>query len=135
MPDQEEPPMNSASLPGNPAPAQLQELYLLMGGYRVSQAIYAVTTLGIPDMLAHGPQSSDDLAQTTATHPDALYRVLRFLAGVGLFQEHALRQFGLTALGGGLRAGVAGSLRSTVLMHLDPEKWLSWGQFLHSVRT
>ncbi len=126
---------SSANRPNDPAPEQLQELYLLMGGYRVSQAIYVVTTLGIPDLLADGPRSSDDLAQMTATHPDALCRVLRFLTGIGLFDERVSRQFGLTALGASLRSDVAGSLRSTVLMHLDPAKWQSWGQLLHSVQT
>lgn len=118
-----------------PSPVHLRELYLLLGGYRVSQAIYVVAKLGIADLLAGEPQTSDALAQATGTHADALYRVLRFLAGVGLFEELAPRQFGLTALGACLRSDAPGSMRPTVLMHLDPSKWQSWGQLLHSVQT
>jgi O-methyltransferase domain/Dimerisation domain len=118
-----------------PSPEHLRELYLLLGGYRVSQAIYVVAKLGIPDLLAGGPHNSDALAQATGTHADALYRILRFLAGVGLFDELAPRQFGLTALGAGLRSDAVGSMRPTVLMHLDPAKWQSWGHLLHSVQT
>jgi hypothetical protein len=79
-----------------PSLEYLRELYLLLGGYRVSQAIYVVAKLGIPDLLASGPQNSDELAQATGNHAEALYRVLRFLAGVGLFDElaytHQLKQ-------------------------------------------
>lgn len=118
-----------------PSLEQLQELYLLAGGYRVSQAIYVVATLGIADLLAGSPGSSDDLAQATGTDADALYRVLRLLAGMGLFEEVAPRWFGLTPLGAGLRSDVPGSMRSTVLMHLDPAKWQPWSHLLHSVQT
>lgn len=118
-----------------PSPEQFQELYQLIGGYRVSQAIYVALTLGIPDLLADGPRGSDELAQMTGTHAGALYRLLRFLAGVGLFDEVAPRHFGLTTLGSGFCADTPGSLRATALMLLDPAKWQSWGQLLESVRT
>jgi hypothetical protein len=121
--------------PADPTPEQLQELYLLAGGYRVSQAIYAVAVLGIADLLADGPASVDALARATNTDAEALLRVLRLLTGVGLFEELAPRQFGLTPLGAGLRSDVPGSMRSTVLMHLDLPRWLSWGHLLESVQT
>lgn len=126
---------SDSSLPQLPSPERTQELYLLMGGYRISQTMYVVVKLGIPDLLADGPRSSDALAQTTGTHADALYRVLRLLVGVGLFDELAPRQFSLTSLGAGLRADVPGSLRATVLMLLDPSKWQAWGHLLHAVQT
>lgn len=94
-----------------------------------------VATLGVPDLLAGGPRSSEDLAQATGMHAGALYRVLRFLSGVGLFDEVAPHCFGLTALGSGLRSDVAGSLRATALMHTDGSKWEPWGHLLDSVRT
>lgn len=127
---------NSDNRPANsPAPEQIQEIFHLLSGYRVSQAMYVVVELGIPDLLADGPQDSDTLAQATSTHTDALYRVLRFLVGVGIFDEIAPRQFGLTTLGASLRTNVPGSLRPTVLMHLAPYKWEPWGHLLHSVQT
>ena len=54
----------------------------LVNGFQVSQAIYVAATLGIADLLAHGPRSGDDLATATASHPGALYRVLRALEPV-----------------------------------------------------
>lgn len=124
-----------SSAPASPSPEQVRELYQLMGGYRVSQAIAVVAKLGIPDLLADGPQGSDALARATGTNETALYRVLRFLAGIGLFDEISPRQFALTGLGAGLRADVPGSIRPNVLMLLDDSKWGPWGQLMHSVRT
>ena len=68
---------------------QFQELFRLIRGYRVSQALYVVARLGIADLLADGAQDSDELARATGTHPGALYRLLRFLAAAGLFREAA----------------------------------------------
>ena len=107
----------------------------LVSGYRVSQAIYVVVKLGIPDLLADGPRGSDELAEATGTHVGALYRVLRFLAGVGLFEERAPHQLSLTSLGAGLCTAAPGSQPVQVLRQLDPSSWEAWGQLLHSVRT
>lgn len=119
----------------SPSPEQLQALMRLMTGYRISQAMYVVAKLGIPDLLADGPRAGDELAQVTETNEAALYRVLRFLSGVGLFDEVSPRRFGLTQLGAGLRANVPGSIRSTTLMLLEEFKWRPWGYLLDSVRT
>jgi hypothetical protein len=60
----------------------------LIAGSWMSQAISVVAKLGIADLLEDGPRSSNDLAQATTSHPDALYRVLRALAGIGIFAEN-----------------------------------------------
>ena len=109
-----------SGVPEVPSRDQLQELRHLLDGYRVSQAIYVMATLGIADLLKDGPQGSDELARATATHSAALNRVLRFLAAVGLFREVAPRRFALTALGSGLRSDVPGSVRPAALNFLDP---------------
>src|SRR6476469_6598325 len=65
----------------------------LITGYRVSQALHVVAVLGIADLLADGPRSSDELAALTACNPDTLYRLLRALARSGVFEEQEDRQF------------------------------------------
>lgn len=114
---------------------QHQQLHSLLGGFRVSQTLHVVVQLDIPDLLAGGPRAVDKLAEATGTHAGALYRVLRFLAGVGLFEEIAPHQFALTPLGTGLRSDVPGSIRASVLMLLDEDQWQSWGNLLYSVQT
>src|SRR5438046_793838 len=48
-------------------------------GYAFSQALYAVATLGIADLVAAGPRTAVELASATNTHAPSLYRVLRLL--------------------------------------------------------
>jgi O-methyltransferase/methyltransferase family protein len=114
---------------------QGHRLLHLLYGYRVSQALYVAATLDLAGLLAHGPRSSEDLAAATSTHAPSLYRLLRFLAGVGLFDEVAPHVFGLTPLGTGLRDDVEGNLRANIMMALSPAEWEPWGQLLHTVRT
>lgn len=120
---------------GVPSADLLNHLYELISGYRVSQAIYVVARLDIADLLSDGPRTSDELAAATGVHPGALYRVLRFLAGAGLFEEVEPHRFSLTPLGAGLRPDVPASMRPRVLHLLDPSLWESWGELLYSVQT
>src|SRR6476620_10000535 len=71
------------------------EMMRLINGYQVSQAIHVAAALGIGDLLASGPRSSDDLAATTDSHPRTLYRLLRALASVEVLHETEDRRFAL----------------------------------------
>lgn len=113
----------------------MNELRSLINGYQVSQAISVAATLGVADLLADGPRSSDDLARDTGADADALYRLLRALAGVGVLREEDGRRFALTELGEPLRSDVPGSLAGWAEFVGRPAVWQSWGALLHSVRT
>ncbi len=82
----------------------------------IPQALHAVAVLGIADSLADGPKNSDELAQQTGTHASSLYRVLRALAGAGVFTEDKAGRFRLTPLGEPLRSEVADSVRGAAIM-------------------
>lgn len=78
----------------------------------VPQALHVVAVLGIADLLANGPQSSDALGQATGSHARTLYRVLRTLVAAGVFAKDEAGCFRLTALGQPLRSDVADSVRA-----------------------
>lgn len=59
--------------------------------------------LGIADLLRDGDRSVKDLAAVTGTTVEPLYRVLRALASIGVFDEHDPRRFSLTPIGEFLR--------------------------------
>ena len=65
----------------------------MINGYRVSQAIYVASTLGIADLLKEGSRTSDELAAATGTDAPTLYRLLRALAAVGVLHEEDARRF------------------------------------------
>jgi len=99
---------------GGPVESRAQ-LLALVRGYRISQAIYVVTQLGIPDLLADGPREIDELARATESHAPSLRRVLLFLAGVGVLDKVGPQRLALTPMSAFLRTGVPGSIRPSVL--------------------
>src|SRR5688500_827064 len=107
----------------------------LVNGYQVSQAIHVAAVLGIADRLAGGPKSSEELASATQSHPDALYRLLRALAAVGVFREEPGRHFALTPLSECLRADAPQPVGPWAAFMPSPPQWQAWGALLHSVRT
>jgi O-methyltransferase domain/Dimerisation domain len=112
-----------------------ERLRTLIVGYRMSQAIYVATRLGIPDLLADGPREIVDLARATGSHAPTLRRVLVALAGVGVLDKVGPNRFALNPVGAGLRTGVPGSVRASVLFLLNESHWRPWGHLLHTVRT
>jgi hypothetical protein len=108
----------------------------MITGAWVAQAVYVAAELGIADVIAaEGPRSPEHLAERVDADPDALYRVLRALAGVGVFTECADGAFGLTPLAESLRSDVPGSLRAFAMMMGGDAVWRSWGEVLHTMRT
>ncbi|WP_421657754.1 methyltransferase [Leptothermofonsia sp. ETS-13] len=103
--------------------------------YWVSQSIYAAAKLGIADWLKEGAKSCEELATISGTDEQALYRLLRALASVGIFAETESRQFVLTPLANCLRSDVSDSVRDASIMMGDREHYNSWGNILHSIKT
>jgi hypothetical protein len=111
------------------------DLLGLLSGFRSSQAIHVAVSLRIPDLLADGPRHSGDLAREADADPDALYRLLRALAAIGVLAEDDERRFALTPQGEPLRSDVPASLHGWALLIGRPHVWRSWGNLEHSVRT
>lgn len=119
-------------------PARLRRLLRLnaqITGYWVTQAIYVVAKLGVCDRIGDGAKSAAELAQATHADADALYRVLRALAGEGIFRELPGRRFALTRLGEHLRGDTSGTLRAWAIDNGEPWHWRAWGDILHTVKT
>jgi hypothetical protein len=104
-------------------------------GYWISQMLFVVAQLGIADELANKPQKPDALAKRVGAQPDALHRILRALASVGIFAETADGRFKLTPTAATLRSDVPGSLRNFARMMIDGHNWRGWQELLHGVRS
>jgi SAM-dependent methyltransferase len=107
----------------------------MLGGYRLTQMLYVVATLGVAEVLASAPRSADEIAARVGAHPGSLFRLLRTLAGLGVFSEDPAGCFHLTPLSDALRADAHGSLRPFAVSYGERWWWDSWGHLLHSVRT
>lgn len=111
------------------------ELRSLVTGYRISAALSVAAELAISDELAAGPRTVTDLAAAVSADPDALHRLLRALAAVGVYAVQPDGSFANTPLGEGLRSDLRGSLRPLARTLGDPATWSAWGHLRHSVRT
>src|SRR5215471_14559167 len=89
-------------------------------GYVASISLHIAAKLGIADLLKDGPMPVSDLAASTSTQADGLYRMLRALASIGIFTETAPRTFGLTPVAEVLRSDVPGSMRAMATWMGDP---------------
>jgi hypothetical protein len=118
---------------GSPLAAP-QTLLALINGHWTTQVLYVAAKLGLADLLAAGPQSAAALAQETATHPEALRRLLWGLTSLGVCAEGEDERFALTPLGAALRTWVPGSVRHWAIFRGE-ELYAIWGQLLHSVQT
>ena len=128
----------SASLePGQAAPAPpalFEQLIAMASGAWVTQMIHVAAELGLADQLAAGERDCGELATACGADADSLFRLLRGLASLGIFQETAPRHFALTPLAELLGSDHPQSLRQFARM-LGDEHYLSWDDLLHSVRT
>jgi cyclopropane fatty-acyl-phospholipid synthase-like methyltransferase len=113
----------------------MEALLRIVNGYMISQCVYVAAKLGIADMLKDGTRDCEELAAASEVHASSLYRILRTLAGFGIFAEHEERRFTLTPMAELLRSDVPGSLRSWSIMRGEEFLWQPWGQILHSVKT
>src|SRR5262249_26030394 len=84
---------------------------LIMGFVRAQTAAVAAE-LGIADLLAREPMTVDQLAATTRTQAPMLFRLLRYLASIGIFEEDQSHRFGLTPIASLLRSDSPDSMRS-----------------------
>ena len=116
-------------------PDALTELMTIVTGYQRSRALMVVAELGIADLLRDGPRSVDELARATHTHSPTLYRVLRSLAAVGVFEERPGRMLALTPISEFLRSDAAVPYGHLARLFGRDYQWAAWGALLHSVRT
>ncbi len=107
----------------------------MIWGTHISRALYAVAELGIADHLAGGPVSCAELATGTGADEASLYRVLRLLAGLGVFTEAPPRSFALSILGDRMRSDAPASMRSWALLFGTATFSQPFEHILHTVRT
>ena len=107
----------------------------LVDGFQISQALYVVATLGIADLLADQALSSEQLAERVNAEAPALYRVMRALAGVGVFAEAPHRRFSLTSIGRCLCSDAPDPVGGWAAFIGRPYHWQAWSGLLHTVQT
>jgi hypothetical protein len=101
----------------------------------IFQCVYAAANAGIAEILSSEPKSSDDIAVATGNNPDAVYRLMRALASIGIFRETSERMFVLTPKAELLKESHPTSLRPIVLLTGDHFWRGPWDNIMHSIKT
>ncbi len=110
------------------------KLFDVMLGPTLAQAVCEIAELGVPDLIEGGsPRSVTELAAAVGSDERSLYRVMRFLASHGFFEEKDNRSFDLTPLAAALRSNADGSFRAAARMFMRFFSCLK--NFGHSLRT
>ena len=126
---------NSALTPvEQPRPAEERALRLATA-YQASRALHVAIRMGLPDLLADGSRTAEELARDTGSHGPSLRRLLRSLAAHGVFSETTEGRFTLGPLGVPLRKDAPGSVQALALMWGDEDYWRTWAELEHCVRT
>jgi hypothetical protein len=107
----------------------------MLTGYWVSMSLHVVAKLGIADRIEDAPKSAKELAQATQTHAESLYRLLRAMSSVGVFEEDEQGKFGHTELSRLLRADHPNSKLAMAIMLGGDEHYRTWGELEYSIRT
>lgn len=114
--------------------SDVEKIYEMMFGYRLTQSLYVATKLRIADLLVDGPLSVAELACSVKAHKGALHRVLKCLSAHGVFKESVEGFFDLTPLAELLISTNAYNVSHSVIM-CGEEFYQSMGDLLYSTES
>jgi hypothetical protein len=114
---------------------ETDDMLRIIFGFRASQAVHVAAELAVADHLAAGPLPVADIAGRVGASPDALRRLLRALAAIGVFAEQPGDVFATNGLGATLESPHPARLRAVSSNTGSAYFWDAWGRLEHSVRT
>lgn len=112
-----------------PAPFRLMQIG---SAFWQSRALYVAARLDIATLLGDQHLSADEIAARAAAQPDAIYRLLRMLAAMGIFEETSQRVFRNNGLSAHLREDHPKNVRAMILMHNSDEMSRPWYEQLEN---
>jgi hypothetical protein len=95
-----------------------------------SRALHVAAILDIASVLGDEHLAADVIAARVSAQPDAVYRLLRMLASMGIFEEVSPRIFKNNALSNYLQEDNPKNVRAMILMHNSFEMSNPWYQQL-----
>jgi hypothetical protein len=111
------------------------ELVRMVFGHMAAQVVATAGRLHLMDRIGDGERSAEELAGEYGANAQAMHRLLRTLAALGLLVENAAGSFSLTLTGSLLRPEHPDSVHSLVRMFADPALLRGWERLEDSVRT
>lgn len=91
-----------------------------------SRILYVAVCLDIATVLGDERLKADDIAGRVSAQPDAIYRLVRMLAAMGVFEEVAPGYFRNNRLSAFLREDNPKNVRAMIMLHNSNEMSLPW---------
>ena len=112
-------------------------LLRITGNVMLARCIGIAAEIGVADAIetGHGRLTTSALAKLTGSHEQALYRMMRYMAANGIFNEDAEGKFQNTDISKLLRTGVPGSMRESVSQSWQDVMWDVYKAFPHTIAT
>jgi hypothetical protein len=111
-----------------------QSMIELFNSYIPTRVIYVAVKLGLADHIGDDGAMAQDLAAELNVHPDALYRLMRVLAGLGVLLQDDHDRFFVTPFGDTLRKNSPQSVRDYAI-YSHESTYERVGKMLDSIRT
>lgn len=100
-----------------------------------ARCIAIAAELALADLLTKGPQKADELADSCGIHGPSLFRMMRFLASIEIFQQNEDGRFSNTPQSEVLRKDVPGSIYSLVRQGWQDVVWDTYKMMPQSLQT
>lgn len=110
------------------------DLLNMITGAWVSQITRAIAVLHIPDHIANGAETADDIARIESSDPRTTLRLMRAASSLGLLNYLGENRFGLTGRSQLLRSEIPGSLRAVAMIQTANAHWQCWAHIPEAVR-
>ena len=110
-------------------PSFREKIAGMLVGSTVTQLVYVAAKLGIPDLLAAGPLTTEEICAKTGANRRALGGMLRAMAAMEILSEDSSGRYSASAIGEFLRGW-----RSHALL-LGEEYYRATGNLLHTALT
>ena len=110
-----------------PPPFRLMQIGSL---FWQSRALYVATRLGVADVIGDTEKNTKKIAAELNLYEDHLYRLLRMLGSMGVFEESSPRSFRNNKTSSYLRADNPQNVRAIILMHNSSDMTQPWMESL-----
>ncbi|REC59706.1 SAM-dependent methyltransferase [Chryseobacterium pennae] len=110
------------------------KMFEVLGGVWLAGCVKTAAELNIADHLADGSKTISSLAKETHSNEKALYRIMRALSSVGIFEESENQTFALNDFGAALQTDVPGTAKNFVLTIMN-EHFPAYGELTYGVQT
>jgi hypothetical protein len=100
--------------------------------YRTSQLVFVAAKLGIADVIGDQAMSGDEIATALGASSDAVGRMMRGLAMLGVFRQVDDGRFANTDLSWPLRSDSGSSVRAAIV-YWGQEQYTTWGELAGTV--